>query len=170
MILGMSIASFTLVHVILSLVGITAGLVVVSRMLASKGLDGWTALFLATTVLTSVTGFFFPRDKILPSHIVGILSLAALALAIFALYARRLAGFWRATFVITAIVSLYLNVFVAVVQSFLKLPLLNSLAPTQSEPPFVAAQAIVLIAFIILVVLGLRFFHPQSDAARLRAA
>ena len=170
MILGMSISSFTLVHVILSLVGIVAGVIVVFGMLGSKSPDGWTALFLATTVLTSVTGFFFPRDKILPSHIVGILSLVVLAIAIFALYARHLAGLWRATYVIAAIVSLYLNVFVLVAQSFLKLPLLNSLAPTQSEPPFITAQAIVLLIFAVLTVLGLRSFHPENDAARLRAA
>jgi hypothetical protein len=170
MILGMSISSFTLLHVILSLVGIVAGVIVVFCMLGSKSLDGWTTLFLATTVLTSVTGFFFPRDKILPSHIVGILSLVVLAIAIFALYARRLAGLWRATYVIAAIVSLYLNVFVLVAQSFQKLPLLNSLAPTQSEPPFITAQAIVLLIFGVLTVLGLRSFHPENDAAGLRAA
>jgi hypothetical protein len=170
MILGMSIPSFTLLHVVLSLVGIVAGFVVVSGILGSKRLDRWTALFLATTVLTSATGFLFPRDKVLPSHIVGILSLALLAIAIFALYSRHLTGPWRATYVVTAVVSLYLNVFVGVFQSFLKLPLLNSLAPTQSEPPFVAAQAIVLLIFVVLAVLGLRSFHPESDAARLRAA
>lgn len=170
MILGMSISSFTLFHVILSLVGIVAGLVVVSGMLSSKSLDGWTALFLATTVLTSATGFLFPGDKLLPSHIVGILSLVLLALAIFALYARHLSGLWRGTYVITAIMSLYLNAFVAVVQSFQKLPLLSSLAPTQSEPPFIAAQAIVLLIFVALAVLALRSFHPESDASKLHAA
>lgn len=170
MILGMSVSNFTLLHVILSLVGIVAGLVVVFGMLSSKKLDGWTALFLATTVLTSATGFLFPRDKILPSHIVGILSLVLLAIAIFALYGRNLASFWRGTYVITAILSLYLNVFVLVFQSFLKLPFLNALAPTQSEPPFFAAQAIVMLIFIVLAVLGFKAFHPRSDATDLHAA
>jgi hypothetical protein len=170
MILGMSISNFTLFHVVLSLVGIVAGLVVVFGMVGAKRLDGWTALFLVTTVLTSVTGFFFPRDKILPSHIVGILSLVVLAIAIFAHYARHLSGSWRGTYVITAILSLYLNVFVLVFQSFLKLPFLNSLAPTQSEPPFIAARVIAMLIFVVLAVLGFRAFHPKSGAVDLRAA
>src|SRR5438552_13960372 len=120
MILGMSTSTFTLVHVVLSLVGIFAGLVVVFGMLGSKRLDGWTALFLATTVLTSVTGFFFPFDKILPSHIVGIISLVVLAIAILALYALHLAGAWRWIYVVSAVMALYLNVFVGVVQAFQK--------------------------------------------------
>src|ERR1700693_6494520 len=102
MIFGMSTFSFTLVHVVLSLIGILAGVFVVFGMLSSKKLEGWTALFLATTVLTSVTGFFFPRDHILPSHIVGILSLVALAIAIFALYSRHLAGSWRWIYIVGA--------------------------------------------------------------------
>src|SRR6266481_7273195 len=120
MILGMSTSSFTMLHVILSLVGIFPGLVVVFGMLSSKNLEGWTALFLATTVLTSATGFPFPRDHILPSHIVGVISLIVLAIAIYALYSRHLAGSWRWIYVVGAVVALYLNVFVAVFQSFLK--------------------------------------------------
>jgi hypothetical protein len=170
MILGMSVATFTLLHVVISLVGILAGLVVVFGMLASKSPGGWTALFLATTVLTSVTGFFFPRDHILPSHIVGIISLVFLAIAIFALYTRRLAGSWRWIYVVAAVISLYLNVFVAVVQSFLKVPALMALAPTQSEPPFVVAQAVTLLVFVILGALALRSYHPQAGASALRAA
>lgn len=170
MILGMSIPTFTLVHVILSLTGIAAGLIVVFGMFSSKRLDGWTALFLVTTVLTSVTGFFFPRDKILPSHIVGIISLVVLAVAIFALYARHLTGPWRRTYVISAMLALYLNVFVAVAQSFLKIPSLSALAPTGSEPPFIAAQAVVLLIFVVLTVVAQRLFHPQSDGSGLRAA
>jgi hypothetical protein len=165
MILGMSTSTFTLVHVVLSLVGIFAGLVVVFGMLASKRLDGWTALFLATTVLTSVTGFFFPFDKILPSHIVGIISLVVLASAILALYALHLAGPWRWIYVVSAIVALYLNVFVGVVQAFQKLPLLASLAPTQSEPPFLIAQSVVLVIFILLGIVAVRSFHPPADAS-----
>jgi hypothetical protein len=164
MILGMSTSTFTLVHVVLSLVGIFAGLLVVFGMFASKKLDGWTALFLATTVLTSVTGFFFPFDHILPSHIVGIISLVVLAIAILALYALRLAGPWRWIYVVSAVVALYLNVFVGVVQAFQKLPLLASLAPTQSEPPFLIAQSFVLLIFIGLGAVAVRSFHPQAGA------
>jgi hypothetical protein len=163
MILGMSIATFTLVHVVLSLVGIFAGLVVVFGMFSSKKLDGWIALFLATTVLTSVTGFFFPFDKILPSHIVGIISLVVLAIAILALYALHLAGPWRWIYVISAVLALYLNVFVGVVQAFQKVPLLASLAPTQSEPPFLIAQAVVLVIFVVLGIAAVRSFHPPAD-------
>jgi hypothetical protein len=164
MILGMSTSTFTLVHVVLSLVGIFAGLVVVLGMFGSKRLDRWTALFLATTVLTSVTGFFFPFDKILPSHIVGIISLVVLAIAILALYALHLAGPWRWIYVATAVLALYLNVFVGVVQAFQKLPLLASMAPTQSEPPFLIAQAVVLVIFVVLGIGAVRSFHPPADA------
>ena len=164
MILGMSTSTFTLVHVVLSLVGIFAGLVVVFGMFGSKKLDGWTTLFLATTVLTSVTGFFFPFDKILPSHIVGIISLVVLALAILALYALHLAGPWRWIYVVSAVLALYLNVFVGVAQAFQKLPFLASLAPTQSEPPFLIAQAVVLVIFVGLGIAAVRAFHPPADA------
>ena len=163
MILGMSTSTFTLVHVVLSLVGIFAGLIVVFGMLGSKKLDGWTALFLATTVLTSVTGFFFPFDKILPSHIVGIISLVVLAIAILALYALHLAGPWRWIYVVSAVVALYLNVFVGVVQAFQKVPLLASLAPTQSEPPFLIAQAVVLVIFVAVGIAAVRSFRPPTD-------
>ena len=169
MILGMSTSTYTMLHVILSLVGIFAGLVVVFGMLSSKTLEGWTALFLATTVLTSATGFPFPRDHILPSHIVGVISLIVLAIAIYALYSRHLAGSWRWIYVVGAVVALYLNVFVAVFQSFLKLPALNALAPTQSEPPFLVAQSVVLLIFIALAVMAIRSFHPQPDTSPLRA-
>jgi uncharacterized membrane protein SirB2 len=169
MILGMSTSTFTLVHVVLSLVGILAGLVVVFGMFGSKKLNGWTALFLATTVLTSVTGFLFPRGQILPSHIVGVISLVVLAIAIFALYSRHLEGSWRWIYVVAAVVALYLNVFVGVVQSFLKVPALNALAPTQSEPPFLIAQSAVLLIFIVFAVVALRSFHPQPDTSALRA-
>ena len=169
MILGMSTSTFTLVHVVLSLVGIFAGLVVVFGMFSSKKLDGLTALFLATTVLTSVTGFFFPFDKILPSHIVGVISLVVLAVTILALYALHLAGPWRWIYVVSAVLALYLNVFVGVVQAFQKLPFLASLAPTQSEPPFLIAQAIVLVIFVVLGIVAVRSFHPAADAPGPRA-
>jgi hypothetical protein len=164
MILGMSLATFTLFHVILSLVGILAGLVVLFGMFSSKRLDGWTALFLAATVLTSVTGFFFPSDHILPSHVVGIISLVLLAAAILARYVYRLAGAWRWIYVVGSVVALYLNVFVGVVQAFQKLSFLASLAPTQSEPPFVVAQVVVLVAFIVLGVFAVRSFHPPTHS------
>jgi hypothetical protein len=164
MILGMSTSTFTLVHVLLSLVGIFTGLVALFGMLTSRKADGWTALFLTTTALTSLTGFPFPRDHILPSHVVGVISLVVLAIAIFALYSRQLAGPWRWIYVVGSVVALYLNVFVAVVQAFLKVPTLNTLAPTQSEPPFVVAQAVVLLIFIVLGVLAVRSFYPRPAA------
>lgn len=171
MILGMSTSTFTLLHVILSLIGIFAGAVALIGMFSSKKLEGWTALFLATTVLTNVTGFFFPSDKILPSHIVGVISLVLLAAAIFALYFLHLAGSWRWIYVVGAAAALYLNVFVGVVQSFLKVPVLNALAPTQSEPPFVVVQTVVLVTFIALTVVAVRSFRPQPGApAPLKAA
>ena len=164
MILGMSVATFTTFHVVPSLIGILAGLVALFGMFGSKRLPKWTAVFLAITVLTSVTGYFFPRDHILPSHIVGAISLVMLAIAIYALYSRRLAGAWRWIYVVTAAVALYLNVFVGLVQTFLKVPAVNALAPTQSEPPFLIAQGVVLLLFIVLAVVALRSFHPRPDA------
>ena len=160
MVLGLSLAAFTQLHVILSLIGIGAGIVVLFGMLGGKRRPGWTALFLATTVLTSVTGFLFPFQQLLPSHIVGIISLVALAIALFALYVRRLAGSWRWIYVVTAVFALYLNCFVGVVQAFLKQPFLKPLAPTQTEPPFVIAQGVVLLIFVVLGFLAVRAFHP----------
>jgi hypothetical protein len=162
MILGMSLPTFTLLHVVISLVAIVAGAVVLLGMLGSNRLAGWTALFLATTVLTSVTGFFFPFTKLLPSHMVGIISLVVLAVAIVALYVCRLAGAWRWIYVTSAMLALYLNVFVLVVQSFQKISFLKPLAPTQSEPPFIAAQGVTLLIFIVLGVLAVRSFHPGT--------
>jgi hypothetical protein len=157
MIFGMT--TYTLVHVAISLVGIFSGIIVMFGLLSAKRLDGWTALFLATTVATSLTGFGFPFVKLLPSHIVGVISLVALAIAILARYARHLAGAWRATYVITAMIALYLNVFVLVVQSFLKIPALHAMAPTGSEPPFVVAQVTVLVLFIVLTALAVKKFR-----------
>ena len=148
MILGFT--PFTLTHVVVSLAGIVAGVIVVIGMLGRKSLDGWTALFLVTTVLTSVTGFGFPFFQFLPSHAVGIISLVVLAPAIFGRYARHLAGRWRATYVIGAVVALYLNVFVLIVQAFRRVPALSALAPTQSEPPFIIGQLLALVLFAVL--------------------
>jgi hypothetical protein len=164
LVLGMSLSTFTLVHVVLSLIGIAAGLVVLFGMLAAKRLEGWTALFLVTTILTSVTGFFFPVAGFMPSHAVGIISLVFLAAAVVALYLYRLAGGWRMTYVVAATVALYLNVFVAVVQGFQKVDFLKALAPMQSEPPFLIAQFVVLAIFIALGVVAARAFHPAAHA------
>ena len=150
MILGI----ITFVHVALSLIGILSGFVVAYGLLSAKRLDGWTGVFLATTVLTSVTGFFFPFHKFLPSHAVGIVSLVVLVISLYARYGRKMSGGWRRTYVITAMVALYLNVFVLVAQLFMKVPALQALAPTQSEPPFLVAQATVLLLFVVLSVLA----------------
>jgi len=148
--LGLTI--FTLVHVAISLIGILSGLVVAYGFLTAKSLDGWTATFLLSTVLTSVTGFFFPFHHLLPSHVVGLLSLIILAVAIFARYGRNLAGGWRRIYVVASMIALYLNVFVLVVQLFQKVPALKAMAPTQSEPPFVVTQVAVLALFVMLSV------------------
>lgn len=160
--------TLTLLHVLISLAGILSGFVVAFGLLGGKRLKGWTKFFLTTTVLTSVTGFlFFPFHKLLPSHIIGGISLAVLAIAIFARYGRHLAGAWRSTYVVSAIVALYFNVFVLVFQSFLKVPALKALAPTQSEPPFAITQGIVLLLFIGLGIAGVKRFRidPVSLAA-----
>src|SRR5262245_9823060 len=171
MVLGMSLAAFTQLHVVISLIGIATGIVVLLfGMLAGRRLPGWTAVFLATTVLTSVTGFLFPFDRLLPSHVVGILSLVVLAIALYALYVRHLAGSWRWIYVASAVVALYLNCFVAVVQAFIKQPFLKPLAPTQSEPPFVIAQAVVLLVFVVLGAIAVKRFRPAGGAGALSRA
>jgi len=152
MVWGMTISTFTFVHVLLSLVGIGSGFVVMFGLLTGKRLDGWTALFLATTVATSVTGFGFPVDHLLPSHKVGIISLVVLAVAILARYALHLAGAWRRIYVVCVAGALYLNVFVGVVQAFLKVPALTAMAPKQTEPAFVITQLVVLALFIVLTI------------------
>ena len=162
MVLGLSLPNFTLLHVIISLVAIAAGAVTLIGMFGSKRVPGWTAWFLGLTALTCITGFLFPFIKVLPSHITGVICSAVLAIAIFALYSRKLAGAWRWIYVATATMALYLNVFVLVVQAFLKVESLQSLAPTQSEPPFVIAQGIVLLAFIAFGILAARRFHPAA--------
>ena len=156
---------FTFIHVAISLVGLLSGLVVLFGLLAGKRLAGWTGLFLATTVATSVTGFGFPFHRFLPAHAVGILSLVILAVALYALYARRLAGAWRKTYVIAAVAALYLNVFVAIVQAFLKVPALHALAPTQTEAPFKLVQLLVLALFVGLAILAARRFRGEPGRA-----
>jgi len=161
---GLSLSAFTTLHVILSLIGIVAGIIVVLGLLANKRLPGWTALFLASTILTSVTGFLFPFSQLLPSHVVGLISLLVLLIAV-ALYAFRLDGPWRPVYIIAAVVALYFNVFVGVVQAFQKLGFLQGLAPAQSEPPFLVAQPAVLVIFVVLAVLALRSFRPAARGA-----
>jgi len=156
---------YTLVHVFISLAGILSGFVVLAGLLSAKRLDGWTAVFLVTTVATSVTGFGFPFEGLRPGHVVGAISLVVLAISIYARYGRQLAGTWRSTYVITAVVALYFNVFVLVAQLFMKVPALNALAPTQSEPPFAVAQVIVLLAFILLGVLAVKRFRTVAASA-----
>ena len=152
MIWGLSTETFTAAHVVISLIGIVSGLVVLYGLLGNRLFGRWNGIFLVTTILTSVTGFGFPFDHLLPSHKVGILSLVLLAIALLALYAFHFAGGWRRTYVITALVSLYLNVFVLVVQLFEKVPALKALAPTQKEPPFAIAQLVVLVIFAWLTI------------------
>jgi len=167
MILGMSLPTFTLVHVIISLIAIVSGVIVMSGLLGSNRRPSMTAIFLLFTILTSATGFLFPFEKLLPSHMVGILSLVLLAIACIALYAMKLSGPWRWIYVVTAMTSLYLNVFVLVIQAFLKVPTLHALAPSvpPSEPPFAIIQGIVLVFFVLVIIGAVRRFRPMPTYA-----
>jgi hypothetical protein len=162
MMLGMSLSTFTIVHVIISLIAIAAGFVAVLGMLSGRRMAGWTLVFLVMTVLTSVTGFGFPFDHVRPSHVVGAVSLVFLAVALFALYVQHLAGAWRWIYVISAIIALWFNVFVLIVQAFQKISSLQVLAPTQSEPPFQIVQGVALLVFIGLAIAALRKFRPLA--------
>ncbi|QNQ09173.1 hypothetical protein [Sphingomonas alpina] len=147
MILGLSIPAFTQLHTIISLIGIATGLVFLVALLRGRWLAGWNVAFLVTTILTSVTGFFFPITAIAPPHIVGAISLAVLAVSLVALYGYKRAGIWRPVYAVTAVIALYFNVFVLIVQMFQKIPFLNALAPNQTEPPFALAQGLALLFF-----------------------
>jgi hypothetical protein len=160
-IFGMS--TFAFVHTLISLAAIVAGIFVVAALLNSKIQEGWTLSFLGLTILTCLTGFALPAGQILPSHIVGILTLIAATLAILARFRGNLSGHSRWLYAVGILISLYFNVFVLVVQSFLKLPALHALAPTQGEPPFAIAQAIVLLVFVIVGFSALRRFHPEHS-------
>ena len=162
MILGMSLSTFTAVHVIISLIAIVSGLIVMFGLLGSNRRPSLTATFLLFTILTSATGFLFPFDKLLPSHMIGIVSLLLLGIACIALYVMKLSGSWRWIYVLTAMIALYLNVFVLVIQSFLKLAPLHTLAPSipPSEPPFAVAQGIVLLFFVVVIIGAVRRFRP----------
>ena len=167
MVFGMSLANFTLLHVIISLIAIVTGLIVMFGLLGSKQMPGLTAIFLLTTILTSATGFLFPFTQLLPSHMVGILSLVLLAIACIALYGMKLAGVWRPVYVVTAMASLYLNVFVLVIQSFLKVPALHALAPSvpPTGPVFAVVQGIVLVFFVVVIIGAWRRFRPMAAFA-----
>jgi hypothetical protein len=158
------ITTFTLIHVLLSLIGIFAGLIVAGGLVAGRRLDGWTGVFLVSTVLTNVTGFGFPFVSLLPSHIIGVLSLIVLAIVIAARYWKHLAGVWRGVYVVGAVLALYLNVFVLLAQLFLRLPALIVAAPTQKEPPFLVTQLVVLALFIWLGRAAKRGFRAASVA------
>ncbi|HXP22782.1 MAG TPA: hypothetical protein VN807_01535 [Candidatus Sulfotelmatobacter sp.] len=155
-------STLTLVHVVLSLIGILAGFVVVYGLFKGNRMDGWTAVFLAITALTSLTGFFFPFHKLLPSHVLGVLSLIVLAIAVPARYVYHLAGGWRRIYVISAVLALYFNFFVLIAQLFQKVPPLKALAPTQSEPPFLVAETCALVLFIILGIYSVKGFRGEQ--------
>ena len=146
----MILNAFTVFHVVLSLIGIGAGVVVIYGLINATTLSGWTKLFLATTAATSVTGFFFPFNGFTPALALGVLSLVVLLIASLALYRHRLLGGWRRTYAITAVIAFYFNVFVLVVQLFRRVPALKAMAPTQSEPPFQIAQLAVLLLFAVI--------------------
>ena len=152
---------YTIVHTLISLAGILSGLVVMFGMLGGKRLDGWTKWFLITNVLTSVTGFFFPFHGFTPAYAVGAICLVVLGLAIFARYRRQLTGPWRWLYVISAMIALYLNVFVGVVQAFFKIPALHAIAPTQTEPPFQITQLVTLALFVLLTIIAAIRFRPE---------
>ncbi|SRR5258706_15816128 len=157
MILGMSTYAF--IHTLISLLGIGSGLVVLVGLLSANPMDGWTSLFLWSTALTCVTGFFFPFHGLKPSYVVGVLTLILLALAYVGRYKKQYAGGWRKTYVISTVIALYFNVFVLIFQSFLKIPALNALAPTQTEPPFKIAQLAALVLFVVLGVSAFKKFR-----------
>lgn len=158
------LATLTLVHVILSLIGILAGLIVLLGFLTAKQFNAWTGIFIWTTVATSVTGFLFPFHKLLPSHIIGVLSLVALTVAIYALDGKHLAGAWRRVYAVNAMIALYFNVFVLIAQLFDKVPVLKVLAPTKTERPFAATQGVTLAVFIFLTVLATLRFGRTTEA------
>ena len=162
MILGMSTATFTQFHVLLSLIGIVSGIVVALAMLGASRAPVLTAIFLLTTVATSATGFMFHFETFGPPEVIGVISLVVLCVAILALYGYKLAGSWRWIYVAAAMLALYLNVFVGVVQTFQKVAFFHALAPTQTEPPFAIAQGIVLIAFIALGIAAAKKFRPAT--------
>jgi hypothetical protein len=164
--LGLSPSTVTAIHIIISLIAIVAGLIVMFGMLGSRPMPGLTAIFLVFTILTSITGFMFPFERLLPSHIIGILSLVLLAVACFALYGMQLEGAWRRIYVLTALIALYLNVFVLAIQGFLKIPVLHALAPGNppNGPSFAVVQGLVLLFFAVMTVRVWRRYRPVGFA------
>lgn len=169
MMLGMSLETFTIVHVVISVIAILSGFVVVFGMLGGKQLNGSTVLFLTAAVLTNVTGFMFPFEKVTPGIIVGCISMVVLAIGIAARYAFHMTGAWRSTYAVLATLALYFNCFVLVAQSFEHVPALHTLAPTGSEPPFAVAQLVVLVAFIVLGTLATKRFRRAAPGAKAAA-
>jgi hypothetical protein len=160
MTLGLSLPAFTALHVVISLIAIGTGAVATFGMARGRYLSAATVIFLTTTLLTSVTGFLFPSAKVTPAHAFGVVSLLALALAVPALYRFELAGAWRGVYVVCALLVLYLNAFVLIVQAFQKIPFLNVYAPTGSELPFAIAQLLLLADTLTGGVLAWRRFRP----------
>lgn len=163
MILGMKTSRFTLLHVLISLVGIGSGFVVMYGLLTARRLNRWTVLFLASTAATSITGFLFPFEHVTPGIIVGVLSLIVLGISVVARYNLHLKGIARPLYVVCASVALYFNVFVLVAQLFEKSPALRALAPTPKEPPFAIAQLLVLAAFVVFTEIAVRRFRPDAS-------
>ena len=169
MVLGMSLQAFTLVHVIISLIAIVVGLIVMFGLLSSKPMPGLTAIFLIFTILTNATGFLFPFKELLPSYIIAGISLVLLAIACIALYGMKLKGAWRPVYIVTAMISLYFNVFVLVIQSFLKVPALAALAPAVPPAPpggpvFAVVQGLVLVFFVLVIIGAWRRYRPMAFA------
>jgi hypothetical protein len=156
---------YTIIHTLISFIAIFTGFVVVFGMLGGKRLDGWTKWFLITAVATTVTGFFFPFHGLTPAFKLGIISAFMLAITIYARYPRQLGGAWRWIYVVGAVISLYFNVFVLVVQSFEKIPALHAMAPSQTEQPFKLTQLIVLAIFVLLGIVAVIRFHPEPARA-----
>ena len=163
-----SLTTFTVVHVLISLAAIVAGFVVLGAMIKGQHWSGWTAFFLATTVLTSVTGFMFPIHGLTPGLVVGAISMVVLGFAIYGLYSKHLAGSWKTAYVVNSVVALYFNFFVLIAQSFQKIPALKALAPTQSEPPFAVAQLVALVAFVVLGTLAVKNFRGVGQQHSLK--
>jgi hypothetical protein len=165
MLLGMSLRTFTIVHVVISLIGIISGIVTVGNWIRRRNNPLWTSTFLFTTLFTSVTGFMFPFEKVTPAIILGVISVVVLALAFVASSAGHLHARWRGTYVASCVAALYFNCFVLVVQSFQKIPPLHALAPTGKEPPFAITQLVVLVAFVALWWKANKGFHTGGPTA-----
>jgi hypothetical protein len=165
MVLGMSLATYTVIHVAISLIGIGSGLIVLFGFLQGRLLNPTNGIFLLFTILTSVTGFLYPYEKVTPGIILGVLSLIVLAIALLALYAFHLKGIWRTTYVVTALIALYFNCFVLVAQIFMKVPFFHALAPTGTEAPFKIAKLLLLLITIVLIAMAAKRFRHALSAS-----